>query len=136
VIAARDSALTGDLREHGLRVPEWRALAALHARGRLSMSELANLSSIDRTTLSRTVDRMQEAGWLTRLADDADLRVTRLTLTDAGAQLFARIWPTVDGLNRAAAEGLPDGAVEMVNWTLAKMRENLERGRAAAENAA
>lgn len=135
-IAARDAALAGELREHGLRVPEWRVLASLYARKRLAMRELADLSSIDRTTLTRTVDRMQETGLVTRLADSRDLRVTRLALTAAGERLFASIWPTMERLNRAAVEGLPRGAVELLAWTLGRMKENLNREAPAKQDAA
>lgn len=135
-IAARDAAVVEELKGLGLRVPEWRVLAALYARKRLSMRELADLSSIDRTTLSRTVDRMQETGWVTRLADSRDLRVTRLALTPGGERLFARIWPTMERLNRAAVEGLPPGAVQMLAWTLGRMKDNLDRESPARQDAA
>ena len=78
------------------------------------MSELADLATIDRTTLTRTVDRMEKAGWATRLSDATDLRVTRLAPTASGERLFARIWPTVQRLNRIAVEGLPSGTVDHV----------------------
>ena len=136
VISARDSALVEELKGAGLRVPEWRVLASLCARKRLSMKELSDLSSIDRTTLTRTVDRMQENGLLARLADSEDARVTRLSLTAAGEKLFARIWPAVDRLNRAAVEGLPAGAAEMLRWTLERMKHNLDKGLAADEKVA
>lgn len=135
-IAARDAALGTELKGLGLRVPEWRVLASLYAKKRLSMSELSDLSSIDRTTLTRTVDRMQDTGWVTRLADARDLRVTRLALTAAGERLFARIWPAVDRLNRASLEGLPKGAVEMLAWTLEKMKLNLDRELSSSEDVA
>lgn len=117
----------------GLRVPEWRVLASLYARKRLSMRELADLSSIDRTTLTRTVDRMEETGWVTRLVDTEDLRVTRLTLTAAGEQLFSQIWPVMERLNEAAIQGLPNGAVEMLTWTLENMKNNLDRSADSAD---
>ena len=126
VIGARDRQLAQELKAFNLRVPEWRALAALHSRQRCSMRELADLASIDRTTLTRTVDRMQKAGWLTRLSDSEDMRVTRLAPTAAAERLFARVWPTVERLNRTATGGLPEPAVEMLRWTLARMRENLD----------
>lgn len=135
-IGSRDRRLAQELKDAGMRVPEWRALAALYARRRCSMSELADLASIDRTTLTRTVDRMEKAGWATRLSDADDLRVTRLALTAAGERLFARIWPTVERLNRAAVEGLPAGAVEMLCWTLERMKTNLDQGLAEDERAA
>lgn len=126
VIASRDRQLAIELKSHDLRVPEWRALASLHARQTLSMSELADLASIDRSTLTRTVDRLQRAGWMRRITDTADMRVTRLTLTPAGEALFARVWPAVERLNNAAAAGLPDPAMGMLRWTLERMRSNLD----------
>ena len=135
-IGSRDRRLAQELKAFGLRVPEWRALAALCARRRCSMRELSDLSSIDRTTLTRTVDRMEKSGWATRLSDAEDLRVTRLALTAAGARLFDRIWPTVERLNATAVEGLPAGAVEMLRWTLERMKTNLDDGFAADERAA
>jgi DNA-binding MarR family transcriptional regulator len=136
VTAARDLQLASALKDFGLRVPEWRALAALYSRQRCSMSELADLAAIDRTTLTRTVDRMQEAGWLTRLSDGEDMRVTRLALTASGEKLFARVWPTVARLNEAAIAGLPSEAVEKLRTALAHMKRNLDQEPAASERAA
>jgi MarR family transcriptional regulator, organic hydroperoxide resistance regulator len=126
VIGARDRELAQGLREFGLRVPEWRALAALYARKHSTMSELAELATIDRTTLTRTVDRMQDAGWLERLADDADMRVTRLSLTAAGRRMFDRIWPEVERLNALALEGLSRAEIRALQDVLSRMHANLE----------
>ena len=126
VIGARDRELTLGLREFGLRVPEWRALAALYARQKCTMSELADLATIDRTTLTRTVDRMEDAGWLSRLADSEDLRVTRLALTGAGGKLFEKVWPTVARLNDLALAGVSKTDVLALQRILERMRTNLE----------
>jgi DNA-binding MarR family transcriptional regulator len=126
VIGARDRELAQGLRDFGLRVPEWRALAALYARQKCTMTELADLASIDRTTLTRTVDRMQDAGWLTRLADAEDMRVTRLALTAAGRKMFERIWPEVQRLNELALSGLSSAQIESLRRILGQMRDNLE----------
>jgi MarR family transcriptional regulator, organic hydroperoxide resistance regulator len=136
VIGSRDRRLAQELRGFGLRVPEWRVLASLCARRRCTMSELADLATIDRTTLTRTVDRMQEAGWVARLDDASDARVTRLAPTASGERLFQRIWPTVERLNRVALEGLPAGAVDKLRWTLERMKTNLDQPPAAEERAA
>jgi DNA-binding MarR family transcriptional regulator len=122
VIGSRDRRLTQELRTFGLRVPEWRVLASLCAR--------------DRTTLTRTVDRMEEAGWVARLDDASDLRVTRLAPTASGERLFQRVWPAVETLNRIAVEGLPAGAIDRLRSTLARMKTNLDHEPAAQERAA
>ena len=135
VMGARDRRLNAELKGFGLRVPEWRALAAIYSRHACTMSELAELASIDRTTLTRTVDRMQEAGWLARSADGADMRITRLALTAAGERLFARVWPAVSRLNDAALAGLSPAMVERLRGTLAQVKSNLDPP-AASERAA
>ena len=136
VIGSRDRRLGQALKGVGLRVPEWRVLASLYARRRCSMSELADFATIDRTTLTRTVDRMQSAGWVTRLSDSDDMRVTRLALTAAGERLFARIWPAVEELNRAAVAGVPQASVDLLRRTLERMKDNLDQGLPGDERAA
>jgi DNA-binding MarR family transcriptional regulator len=126
VIGARDRELAQGLRDYGLRVPEWRVLAALYARRLCTMSDLAELATIDRTTLTRTIDRMAEAGWLERRADEADMRVTRLALTAAGRRMFDRIWHEVEKLNALALEGLSKAEIQQLQSILARMHANLE----------
>lgn len=126
VIGARDRELAQGLRDYGLRVPEWRALAALYSREQCTMSELADLATIDRTTLTRTVDRMEDAGWIARLADEADARITRLALTAAGRRMFERVWPDVQRLNDLALAGLSAAQIESLRKILGQMRANLE----------
>jgi DNA-binding MarR family transcriptional regulator len=127
VLGRRDRQLVVALKDHRLRVPEWRVLASLASRQRSSMNELADLATIDRTTLSRTVDRMAKAGWVARLSDADDMRVTRLALTASGRALFARALPAVEELNRGALDGLPPGAAQMLRWSLEQMCANLDR---------
>jgi DNA-binding MarR family transcriptional regulator len=126
VLDCRDRQLAAALKADGLRAPEWRVLATLHSRHRLSMSELAQLTSIDRTTLSRVVERMVRAGWVMRLSDASDARVTRLAPTATGERLFARIWPSVWQVNKRAVAGLPEPAVGLVRWALEQMCRNFD----------
>lgn len=133
-ISARDRELAQGLRGHALRVPEWRALAALYAREKCTMSELAELATIDRTTLTRTVDRMEEAGWLSRLPDAVDLRVTRLALTAAGRRMFERVWPEVEQLNALALAGLSAAEIQTLRRILERMRANLDEYIAEGES--
>lgn len=126
VLDRRDRQLAAALKADGLRAPEWRTLATLHSRHRLSMSALADLTSIDRTTLTRVVERMVKAGWVTRLSDASDARVTRLALTGAGERLFARIWPAVRLVNERATASLPEPAIGLVRWAVQEMCRNFD----------
>jgi len=126
VLERRDRQLAAALKTVNLRVPEWRALGSLHSRHHLSMSEMADITNIERTTLSRTIDRMVRAGWINRLTDTSDARVTRLVLTAEGQRLFERIWPAVHVVNSAAIAGVPEPAVEMTRWALQQMCRNFD----------
>ena len=132
VISRRDRQLAAELKPFGLRVPEWRALASLHSKQRLSMSQLADFAAIDRTTLTRTVDRMARAGWVVRLSDAADMRVKRLALTGEGERLFARLWPVVGRLNEVALAGLPEPVIALLRWALEEMRRSLDQSLSGA----
>jgi DNA-binding MarR family transcriptional regulator len=129
VLDRRDRQLATALKADGLRAPEWRILATLHSRHRLSMSELAQLTSIDRTTLSRVVERMVRAGWVMRLSDLSDARITRLASTAAGDRLFARIWPSVWQVTERAVANLPEPAVGLVRWALQEMCRTFDASR-------
>lgn len=133
VLDRRDRQLAAALKADGLRAPEWRILATLHSRHRLSMSALADLTSIDRTTLTRVVERMVKAGWVMRLTDASDARVIRLTLTGSGERLFARIWPQVWQVNERAMANLPEPAIGLVRWAVQEMCRNFDKRKSDAQ---
>lgn len=128
VVSRRDRQLAHALKLSHLRVFEWRVLASLRGRGPLSMGEVTDLAGVDRTTLSRTIASMVQRGLIARHADARDMRIARLSLTPAGTQLFAHIWPEVARLNDAALAGLPLAVVDLARWALGAMRDNLDAG--------
>lgn len=135
VLDRRDRHLTAALKPHRLRVPEFRVLASLLSRHRLSMSELAEITSIERTTLSRTVERMVRSGWVARLTDTSDARVVRLALTAGGEHLCTRIWPAHTRLTEVAAGELPEAAIALVRWVLEQMCRNFDAHETAKREA-
>lgn len=125
IVALRDRQIARSLQVHVLRVPEWRVLASLAARGKLTMGELAGLSSIDRTTLTRTIDRMAKDGLLIRRKDAGDQRIMRLALTAGGRATFARLRPIVARTSETALAGLDAKERAALFATLRRMRANL-----------
>ncbi|MQA03463.1 MAG: MarR family transcriptional regulator [Streptosporangiales bacterium] len=70
-----------DAREHHYLV-----LAALREVDALTPSELARATGLDGGDVAATVNILTRAGHVTRTADDAARRRTRITLTDTGRQ--------------------------------------------------
>lgn len=67
--------LTKSLKEFGLSPERWQVLAALWNAGRpLNQTELSAITIKDKPSISRLVESMVEAGWLTRKPSKQDSR--------------------------------------------------------------
>src|SRR5262245_40182866 len=68
------------LRPHGVRITQFTILVMLMLAGPLTIGELADKLSIERTTLSRNLALMESAAWINiRPGDDARSRVVSVT---------------------------------------------------------
>ena len=100
------TAFTEVLRRHAITLQMWRVLAALdHADGQ-RISDLAALTSIDVSTLSRIIDAMQEKGLVQRRrAKGDDARVVTVHATHAGHALTGKIIPLARHYEAVALHG-------------------------------
>ena len=104
----RDTHLDRELRQIGMSVARHRALGVIESFQPCSMTKLADVSSIDRTTLTRIVDQLVEQDLVDRVKSPTDRRQVTLVMTPAGADLYALSCTTVAAHNRFAVEGIPD----------------------------
>jgi MarR family transcriptional regulator, transcriptional regulator for hemolysin len=91
-------------RELEVTVAQCKVLAYLQRHEGISQTRLAELTETDPMTLVRTLDRMQQDGWIERRADPEDRRAHRLYLLDAARPVLQRIWKIADQ-SRAEALG-------------------------------
>ena len=75
------------IRRKGLRVPEWRVLACLVDNDGLMITQLAKLSLMEQSRMTRIVDQMDARGLVQRAADSDDRRRVRVKLTEEGRSL-------------------------------------------------
>ena len=126
----RDSALDAALREHGLNVGRYRVLGVLARFDVCTMTELANFTAIDRTTLTRIADQLVASGYVERSADAKDRRQVRLSLTPVGSEVHRKALLVVFELNGRLLEAVP----ETERRTAARVLQEIVR--ALAPNAA
>lgn len=66
----------------------------------VSQVELARRVHVQPPTLARTIDRMEEAKFVTRESDPDDHRVNRVTLTDLGREIVIKLRAVHDSEHR------------------------------------
>jgi len=102
----REARLETELKPVGLNLSRHRALSVVSALQPCTMSELAEFSAVDRTTLTRTVDQLVDGGLVERTTPREDRRQVLLTLTDEGRETCRRSLRAIFGVNRRILDGL------------------------------
>lgn len=127
------SEFTPSLAEAGIDVQMWRALSVLHRHGDLPVGALSELTSINLSTLSRLVGRMDAKGLVLRRRDDADSRTVNIHLTPEGKRATEDLIPKAVALEARATAGLSRSEVETLRRLLPRIYANLaETGAVAA----
>lgn len=86
--ALRRNDTAGDkaLKAMGLSLASWRALLIIDQMQPCTMNDLARVSAVDRTTLTRTVDQLVAEGLAVRATPPEDRRQVRISLTETGVR--------------------------------------------------
>jgi DNA-binding MarR family transcriptional regulator len=82
---------------------------------------------IEPITLSRIIDRLEEAGLVERSADPADRRAWRLHVTDKGQPLVAKLGALADEMIAEAFAGIDPKDIQITRTVLTRVRENASR---------
>jgi DNA-binding MarR family transcriptional regulator len=109
--------------EFGIPRREWRLLAVLGEAGEMQPSALATRAQLDRARTSRALAGLQAKGLVARQAVASDRRLARVSLTDPGRALHARLLPRVAAINGAILAGLSDGEVESLDQLLDALQQ-------------
>ena len=126
IFGRRNRDLAEELRPLRISVPQWRILAVLHERRDCTMNQLADLTTVDRTTLTRALDRMVRDRLVERRSDPRDGRSVLLRLTPAGQVAFGRVLPRVIGQNERAVRGFSETDLAALLGLLHRMVRNLD----------
>lgn len=125
-----------DRRAVGLGVTraQWKVLFRLTREPGLRQIELADMLDIEPITLTRIIDRLEEAGLVERVSDPTDRRAWRLHVTAKAQPLVVKLRAVADEMIADAFAGIDPNEVEITRQVLARVRENA--GRSAQMNRA
>lgn len=118
-------AILDALRPMRINLPWWRTLAVLTERGPVTVGELARITVIERTALTRVIDQMVKRGFVRRIGRKGDGRVVEIHIEPEGRALYRRILPEARAVYGRAVAGLSPRQVAALIAELKHIRERL-----------
>ena len=113
----------------GLSIAMWRVLAVLSSNGGQRQIDLAELTSIDASTLSRLVTRLVRMDLVVRTRSRTNSREVMVMLSAKGRAIVSRLIPVARGLEQTLSAGVPKSHALIVKRSLRKMFANVSRQR-------
>jgi DNA-binding MarR family transcriptional regulator len=104
---------------------QWKALLHVSRNEGLNQGALAELLEVEPITLTRMVDRLEEAGLIERRRDPADRRAWRLHLTDKARPVIDRMHVVAGELADQALADIDADELSRLTATLERIRANL-----------
>lgn len=103
-----------------------RILECLLAGDHITQKELADLCRMDVTTMSRSLDRLEEAGYLVRKRDPDSRRSFLVCITPEGVLEAKKVRKGLDFIDGQMIKGLTDHELLVFQKCLRQVCENLE----------
>ena len=119
--------LAGAMKAHDLTTPKMRALAILSIASPVTINELSLYALTEQSTMSRTLDALEEQGFIQRKARSEDLRVRDVHITESGRAAFARFWPEMFDLLLKLFDGVDAAEYAAFTATLHKLIANVRK---------
>jgi DNA-binding MarR family transcriptional regulator len=123
------------LAPYRLSIAMWRVMAVLASKGGQRQIDLANLTSIEVSTLSRLVTRLIRMGIASRTRSTSSTREVVVKLTPKGKAQVARLVPLALDYEAAAIAGVRPEELALVKSALRRMYGNMN-ARQRADGAA
>jgi len=117
-------------REH-LTIDMWRVLAALSDNGGQRQVDLAGMTSIEASTVSRLVTRLVQRGFVTRSRSRESNREVIVQLSSKGTLLARKVIPIALELERSAVAGIPAKDQSAIKGALRRIYTNLASARSS-----
>jgi DNA-binding MarR family transcriptional regulator len=128
-ISARWNAdLAEELKRFDLTTPQMRALAVLGLNSGLTINELSILTVSEQSTMSRTLDTLEERDFVCRKPRAQDMRVREVEITPAGRAAFAEFWPAMFARYQEMFAGIGEEEFSQLLATLHKVLRNIRLG--------
>lgn len=132
----RVSALCAEqyMAEFGLGVAEWRLLAQIGRFGRVTARDVIRITSMDKVSVSRAVNKCLGQGLIRETTGFADRRVKQISFTPAGESFYAAFLPRAVDLARRVEEALDPEEIATLKRLLKKLDDHVAGLRAGTDS--
>ena len=113
------------LQKHGVSVAQWMVLVVLWEANGLTQKELSEHVAVETATLSRTIDRMERDGLVTRERSAEDRRQVHVRLTEYGAGLWRDLVPEAEANQERALADINENEEEVLRTLLKRVIANM-----------
>lgn len=120
------------VRSLGLTAAQARLLLSLEREAGQNQAHYAELLEVEPITLTRIIDRMEEAGWIERRLDPADRRARTLHLTAKSKRIVEQLDRIVSHMFDEMLHGFSIADRQALSQLLARIGNNLALAREGA----
>ena len=109
----------------GVTRTQWRTLTTLKRHEGINQGGMADLLEVEPITLSRMIDRLEEANLVERRPDPADRRAWQIFLTPKALPILDQLRVLAEGMIETALFGLDAAQRDQLMASLSTIRTNL-----------
>jgi DNA-binding MarR family transcriptional regulator len=110
---------------YGVTLPMYRVMAALWEKGDQRLGDLADMTTIEISTLSRLIGEMKRRSLVTRTRLKDNARTVAINLTPKGRTLVEELIPIAVHFEEVAVRNFPSKNVSDLKTVLAEIYESL-----------
>lgn len=111
---------------YGLNLPMYRVLASLAERPDQKLSDLAQMTSAEVSTMSRMIGSMVDMGLVTRERLPNNERTVRINLTEKGGTIAGELMREAQHYEDVAISGLNPAEVESLKRLIVQIYDSLD----------
>ena len=110
----------------GLTVPEWRVMAHLGSKDRISVRDIHMRVDMDKSKVTRAAQRLVARGLIAKTINPTDRRLVTLSLTAKGRSMMDQIAPLALAFEKEMLSQLSPEVVAAFRDTIARLGEQDE----------
>ena len=116
-----------ELREYNLGPGQFQILQLLFKKEYVRQIDLAEMLEIDKTSMTRTISKLEASGYVRREKDNEDYRAYTVSLTPKANKIKSEIIPILKNWTHIVLEGFTDDEQEQFISCLIKAAANAKK---------